>query len=373
MSRPTTANTVDSTANKYALRCFCITMAAFMFAWVLNQADIFIVEKRTMTLALGMSAGLFLLCLGICALFGLNSRGMKYVLLLFIIGITTVIEVMLTYHSVLLSAIPIVYASMYQDTKKMVLYTYLLSIVSIIVIVFGGYYVGLCDANMALLTSRPLAEYIAPDGTFSLTQLNPNPLLTLSLYFVFPRVVLCGVFVPICINISQIIADSRDKEEKMRMLAEIDGMTGLYNRSKYLDLVAHPYSTEESIAVIFWDINGLKRINDTLGHEYGDQLIVVISESIKAVSSPSERAYRIGGDEFVMIMRGGTEKTAQQKIQQWLESISGKTIGDDLPVSAAFGYAYGSGAQLEDIISRADEMMYRNKREYYINESALSG
>ena len=356
---------VDSRANYYALRCFCITMAAFALAWVMNQLDIFIVDKQTMTRGFCQALLLFALCLIICRFYGMDKPGMKYILLFFIIAITTVIGVMLTYHSVILSALPIIYSAMYRDTKRMTLYTYALTVVSICIIVFDGYRIGLCDANMALLTSKPLADYIAADGTFLLNQVNPNPMLTLSLYFIFPRCVLCGVIVPICINISDIIAEGRIREEEMRMLAEIDGMTGLYNKSKYLELVSNPYMAEEKIGVIYWDVNGLKKINDSLGHEYGDKLILTVSESIKRLSSPNEKAYRVGGDEFVMILRGASEATVQNTIERWRQSIAGMTVGNTLPVSAAVGYACGSGAELERLIKQADEAMYRNKRQCY--------
>lgn len=357
----------DARANAYALQCFCVTMAAFLFAWILNQLGVFIVDKHIMNLGLELGLGLFTVCLITCRVFSLKHPMIKYILLFFLIAISTVIEVMLTYHAVILSVFPIAYSAMYHDTKRMTVYTYLVSVISIVIIVFGGYYIGLCDANMALLTSEPLAAYISEGGQFTLNAVNPNPLVTLSLYFIFPRCVLCGLFVPVCINISGIIAESRLKEEEMRIMAEIDGMTGLYNKSKYLEMVSQPYTTEEQIAVIFWDINDLKRINDTYGHETGDQLIISITESIKKISSSSEKVYRIGGDEFVMILRGGSEASVSAKISEWRSILSGKTIGDGIPVSAAVGYACGSGKNLDALIKAADEMMYENKREYHKN------
>lgn len=362
---------MDRRANQYALRCFCVTMAAFTVAWILNLLNIFIVDKAIMANGYYMGLGLFAMCLLVCKVFDLSDHRMKYVLLFFIIAITTVIESMLTYHAVILSVMPIVYSAMYHNTKKMTLYTYFLTIISVIIIVFVGYSRGLCDANMVLLTSKSVAQYIGEDGLFTLNEVNPNPVLTLMLYFVFPRCVLCGVFVPICTNISAIIAQSRLKEQEMRVLAEIDGMTGLYNKSKYLEQVANPYSAEENLAVIFWDVNGLKKINDTLGHEYGDRLITILSDSIKKLSTQKERAYRVGGDEFVMILRGGNEDTVKRKIRMWQESMQGKTVADGIPVTASVGYACGSGSALEAIINRADENMYANKREFYSREAGV--
>ena len=359
---------VDSRANIYALRCFCITMAAFFVAWVLNQLDIFIVDKHTMTLGLIMSAGLFAVCLGLYKILGPDRSATKYMLLAFIIGITTVIEIMLTYHSVILSVIPIVYSSMYSNVKRMTAYTFLLTLISVVLIVFGGYAIGLCDANMALLTSKPLADYIGADGLFTLREINPDPLLTLSLYFVFPRCVLCGVFVPICNNIARIIAEGRLRLEEMRQLAEVDGMTGLYNKSKYLELVSHTYTQEEQIGVIFWDMNGLKRVNDTFGHEIGDQMIVAFAESVKEVAEPNEYAFRVGGDEFVMILRGAGEEKVQAKVEAWQKALRRRTVANGEAIAAAVGSACGKGSELERLIKLADERMYANKREFHSRE-----
>lgn len=360
---------MDGRANRYALHCFCMMMAALFAAWILNQMNIFIVEKQTMNTCFLTALVMFALCAGICVFFGLNDSRMKYVLLFFIIAITTVIGTMLTYHSVLLSAFPIVYSSMYHDARRVTLYTYVLTVVSTIVIVLGGYYIGLCDANMALLTSMPLAEYVGADGLFTLNQINPDPVLTLMLYFVFPRCVICGVFVPVCINISKIIAESRLKEQEMRILAEIDGMTGVYNRSKYLELMSEKHTLGQKLGVIFWDVNDLKMINDTYGHEYGDRLITTVSECIKHIASPDDWVYRIGGDEFVMILHGADEHTVMKKLSSWEESIRGRNVVDGVPVTASCGYACGDGIQLEELIGRADEMMYRNKRIFHGKEN----
>ena len=369
MASVTSFDNTDKRANNYALRCFCITMLAFAVAWVMNQLNIFIVDKGIMNQGFCAALLLTVVCLLVCKFSGLEKPYVKYVLLFFIIAITTVIGMMLTYHAVLLSVLPIIYAAMYTETKKVTFYSWALTMVSIVIIVFGGYRIGLCDANMALLTSMPLADYSADGGIFTLNRINENPVATLSLFFVFPRCVLCSVFVPVVMNISTIIADSRMKEEEMRVLAEIDGMTGLYNKSKYLEQVSNPYTNEERLAVIYWDVNGLKQINDTLGHESGDKLILLVSDSIKQLATANEKAYRVGGDEFVMILRGADEKVVQKKIQQWKDSMKGLTVGSNQQVTAAVGYACGTGAELEQLIKTADEMMYENKREFHRHEA----
>lgn len=148
----------------------------------------------------------------------------------------------------------------------------------------------------------------------------------------------------------------------MENMAEIDGMTGLYNKSKYLDVISGVYKKEEQIAVIFWDINYLKKVNDTVGHEAGDKLILTVAESIRNVTSDLDSGYRIGGDEFILIMRGGDEKTVQRKMQDWEKSLEAMQKNVEFPISVSKGYAFGKGEDLEKVIYEADQMMYENKR-----------
>ena len=148
----------------------------------------------------------------------------------------------------------------------------------------------------------------------------------------------------------------------METRAETDGMTGLYNKSKYMDMVTNTYAKEEKVAVIFWDINFLKKINDTRGHEAGDALIISVAESIQNISNKTDRGYRIGGDEFIMVMRGAGEEETMQKIYEWERSIEVLQTGVDIPISVSMGYAFGKGSDLEQIIHQADQMMYENKR-----------
>lgn len=96
---------------------------------------------------------------------------------------------------------------------------------------------------------------------------------------------------------SKIVRSNMRNACRMKTLAEIDGMTGVYNRSKYLDVISNSYREESNIAVIFWDINNLKVVNDNMGHEHGDKMIVTMAESLKKIVTDSAKAYRVGGDD----------------------------------------------------------------------------
>ncbi len=348
-------------SNQYALKSVTSAIVIIAVIWVLNMLNIFMVNRKVTTSCFILCVLVYVIGMVVCKINDMSKPWVKYFILLWVVVIITIVTTFLTYHSVLACLLPIVYTSMY-SSKKMMIYTYILTVCSIIISVFAGYNLGICDANMVLLTGEPLSFYVGADGTFALTQLNDRVWWTLPLFFVVPRCMICAAFMVVCSNIKKIINLNMKYAQKMENMAEIDGMTGLYNKSKYLDVVSGIYKKEEQIAVIFWDINFLKKINDTIGHEAGDKLILSVAESIRTITSDSDYGYRIGGDEFILIMRGGDEKGVQRKIQEWKKSLEVLQRNIEFPISVSMGYACGSGEDLEGVIYAADQMMYENKR-----------
>jgi diguanylate cyclase (GGDEF)-like protein len=151
----------------------------------------------------------------------------------------------------------------------------------------------------------------------------------------------------------------------MEELAVTDGMTGLYNKSKYLKMVTEYYPQCDKVAVIFWDINNLKTTNDTIGHEAGDSLIRTVAHSIQQLSSKNSNAFRIGGDEFVMIIDGAKEDTPHNILTKWNNIIAEISTSYPYDISASVGSSYGPGNQIEDLIKEADQNMYIEKRNFH--------
>lgn len=328
-------------ANQYALKSANTVFIISTIVWTMNLLNVFVVDAAIMR-------NCYLTCLVIyvggrivCAFNDMSKWWMKYFLLFWIEAFITVLSIFLTFHAVMIFVFPIVYTTMY-SSKKLVLYTYVLTVLSIAIGVFGGIFIGLPDENIVGL-----------------------PLDKAALYFVLPRCMICVAFAVACSNIAKIINLNINYAQKMENLAEIDGMTGLYNKSKYLDMISNTYLNEEKLAVIFWDINYLKKINDTIGHEVGDKLILTVAESIRNVCNASDNAYRVGGDEFIMIMRGADEKAVAKKIQDWEGVLNHLKKNMDFEISVSVGHAYGTGKNLDAVIHEADQMMYENKRLFH--------
>ena len=169
-------------ANKHVMRCFTIAMCVYLIAFLLNAFDIFIIDKEVMKAGFVPSVITYLIVLFVTKRVSLANSKMKYFILFSTILVFTFIGITITYHVVMIALLPISYATLY-SSKKVMRYVYGLTVLSTIVIVYGGYYFGLCDANMALLTADRLENYIV-DGAFILTTLNENPAFTLLLFFV---------------------------------------------------------------------------------------------------------------------------------------------------------------------------------------------
>ncbi len=149
----------------------------------------------------------------------------------------------------------------------------------------------------------------------------------------------------------------------LKTVSEQDKMTGLYNKRKYMKLINDFYPKKSQVAVFNMDVNNLKTINDTLGHEAGDRLLIKAAKSIRAVVSDNAKGFRMGGDEFMMLAHDMTENEAQDLKIRWEEALARLNEEDtEFNCVIACGFAYGSGSELESLLKTADERMYEDKK-----------
>ena len=138
----------------------------------------------------------------------------------------------------------------------------------------------------------------------------------------------------------------------------LDPLTSLRNRFAFYDDIGHLEKDVSAAASI--DMNGLKTLNDSKGHSEGDHALTVIGSSLNKLSNRNILAYRVGGDEFILLFLRRNEETVRQTLQHLKDSVS------DAGYSVSVGYAMKSaGIALDDILHESDRNMYRNKAEYY--------
>lgn len=349
----------DKMQNIFSVRCIIIIFLLYSFTFFLNLIGIFIVDTPIFVSSYVEMVVTLLVYLALLTSIGLERSITKYVNITVIAVIVMIAGCALTYHTVIIVVIPIIFSSMYAD-KKLANYAFAITILSIIITTYIGYYDGVCDANMALLTTKKLSD-ISKDGIFLMNEVNRNPLVTLGLYYVVPRSLLATCFYAVCKNVYRIVGKMMENAIRVKTLAAMDDMTGMYNRNKLLEVVGSDAYKDMQVAIIYWDINRLKYVNDTFGHLSGDFLIVKIAESIKQVCSEQAEAFRYGGDEFIMIIKDGTADLAEEIIAKWKKVVAEIDDTSELPISASVGYAVGQGKDMRTIIGKADKKMYANK------------
>lgn len=149
--------------------------------------------------------------------------------------------------------------------------------------------------------------------------------------------------------------------ESYEYKANHDEMTGLYNRTAYAKRLSE--ISKDKMCVIFFDVNNLKKTNDSAGHKAGDKLITTVASAINDVFPGN--VYRIGGDEFVVLLESVKEsfiKNSIDNICKHLESVS-ENNEDGINYQAAYGYAFGNKRNtIENTVEKADAAMYRCKK-----------
>lgn len=163
-------------------------------------------------------------------------------------------------------------------------------------------------------------------------------------------------------------SEKEKKEPDWKYVATHDEMTGLWNRTAYEQ--AKSEKRDYPYAIIYIDVNNLKYANDTIGHEAGDALIKAVSSQIDHAFP--EDGYRIGGDEFVVILEDISFKKAndilskkRNEFHKELEKMSKSCDIKGLVFSASFGFSYTDGSKsFSDVSKEAEKAMYKEKEMY---------
>ena len=158
-----------------------------------------------------------------------------------------------------------------------------------------------------------------------------------------------------------LIKEEQTQQAQMEQLAFFDSLTGLKNRGCFEKDCARYSPT--NLTVIFIDANELKATNDTYGHQMGDELLKCISASIQQIWS-KEYAYRVGGDEFWIMLQDVDDDMAGDEIKRFRDELE-KCDVEGRSISVAIGVAKGGADKtIEQLIEEADLDMYKDKRKY---------
>jgi len=215
-------------------------------------------------------------------------------------------------------------------------------------------------------TGKNLYMYYMPIGMFDweLEVFVPEDVVFESMNYLREQLLLAGAVEVVLVliyffwnlhTLSQLAA----YQDELQFMSYWDSLTSLYNRNKYIQQQTK-YAGRRLTAVgaAFLDLNGLKEINDTQGHDAGDALIRGAAEVIRSIFR--QDAYRVGGDEFVILTVGMEEARFREKIER-LE----KTLAEE-QISASLGVIWAESCdELKPLLEQADARMYETKKKYH--------
>ena len=168
------------------------------------------------------------------------------------------------------------------------------------------------------------------------------------------------------------ITTRKKLEDKLMQMAKYDSLTGIANRTLFREFLGASMARSERrkkhTVVMFLDLDHFKEINDTLGHDAGDKLLISVSERLQACIREGDMLARLGGDEFAVILDDVSQpEDAKIVAEKIIEAIQAphRLEGEDRVVGTSVGIASypDSGEEPEDVIKAADQAMYVVKKE----------
>jgi diguanylate cyclase (GGDEF)-like protein/PAS domain S-box-containing protein len=205
-------------------------------------------------------------------------------------------------------------------------------------------------------------SFLWEDGTTRPVQLSLSPMLIHG----SPRI---GI-------VATDLTERNKAQEQLRSLSLVDDLTGLLNRRGFLSVARHTLTLaprlEGPLLLIFADLDGLKAINDTLGHREGDRALIDTAKILKKTYRDSDIIARLGGDEFTVLAMGNSRKDTTVLAARLQDQVGAHNAMRHRPwqLSISVGivpYDVKSRQPLEELIALADTAMYEDKRRKHEN------
>lgn len=349
-------------SNLRTLKGFFWIFVTILVLWLLTLMRIFIVDAGIFTMAVGLSVVIGIPVLYIYKKVDLSKHWVKYVFLTLICVISAIFAAFLSFHAVFIYVLPLLLAVQYRERLTLWI-TYVVNDVTMVISMVAGFYHGICDLNLLLGSNHTrdwyLEQWMAGTLQFGF---EPDPVFVILFYGALPRAVILLVFTVILRYISISGQEDAQRIADLTYRKETDLVTHVYNKNKYEEMIETYYPEVRSLAAIFWDVNNLKYVNDKYGHAAGDVLIQMLSSTLYELSTDRRKVYRVGGDEFVMIIENPVEAEAESMIESVKAALLEKDGQGKMPISSAVGWAEGCGVDIRKIVNEADTKMYENKK-----------
>jgi len=166
--------------------------------------------------------------------------------------------------------------------------------------------------------------------------------------------------------------EARAEAIRMRHMAEVDGLTGLWNRRHFMaaaaDEIVYARANGLPLTVLMIDIDHFKRINDTHGHSGGDKALKLLAATLNDYTRQADCVGRLGGEEFAVLLPGAGRAVAHGIAERFREQVARLAVLDGRGASFGFTVSVGLGElspedeRVEDLLARADAALYEAKR-----------
>ena len=166
------------------------------------------------------------------------------------------------------------------------------------------------------------------------------------------------------------VTQRKQAEQQIRHVAEHDGLTGLLNRTAFLQALqaaaTDVHRSGRGFAVLYVDLDGFKPVNDRYGHAVGDQLLVWVARQLTQAAREDDVVARLGGDEFALLQRGVSDGDSAYRLADRLVQALGQPTeieAHTLQIGASIGIVLspGDGTEAEELLRKADSAMYLAK------------
>ncbi|MEE8334419.1 MAG: GGDEF domain-containing protein [Alphaproteobacteria bacterium] len=171
-------------------------------------------------------------------------------------------------------------------------------------------------------------------------------------------------------SLRQDLQESHQRIAYLEQLADQDSLAPVANRRAFVRelsrIMAFSERYDSPSSIIYFDVNGLKPINDTHGHPAGDAALMMVADQLVENIRESDVVGRLGGDEFGVILSQGDEATAEEKARSLAAKIANQPLdwnGTEIPIEVSFGtYTFRGGDTAGDALAAADRAMYLDKQ-----------
>ncbi len=158
------------------------------------------------------------------------------------------------------------------------------------------------------------------------------------------------------------ISERKRNEEKLQHISLHDQLTGLFNRTYFEEEMRRlALSRDYPISIISADLDGLKLVNDAMGHAKGDKLLKACADVLRLSLRRSDILARVGGDEFIILLPLTPKKTGQEILKR-IRTRAAKHPELPLSISLGIATADNNSVSLDDVYKKADDLMYRDKK-----------